>query len=71
MKTEKCYITPDCYLEYNHYVGTYSTTSLCYTEHSPDPWYSDTHTEIELDKDTACNIIRFLMAKLDIRKEEL
>ena len=71
MKTEKLYITPDCYLEYMHYVGDYSTTSLCYTERSPDPWYSDTHTDIELDKNSACTIIRFLMEKLDIRKDEL
>ncbi len=71
MKTEKLEISGSCYLEYVHYVGNYSTTSLCYTEHSPDPWYSDTITDIELDNDTACDIIRFLMSKLDIRKEEL
>ena len=71
MKTEKLEISGSCYLEYVHYAGSYSTTSLWYTEHSPDPWHSDTRTDIELDKSTACDIIRFLMAKLDIRKDEL
>lgn len=71
MKTERLYIDSGCYLEHTHYAGDYSTTSLCYTEHSPDPWYSDTHTDIELDKSTARDIIRFLMDKLHIRKDEL
>lgn len=71
MKTEKLEISGSCYLEYVQYANNYSYTSLCYTEHSPDPYYSDTHTDIELDKTTACNIIRFLMDKLNIRKDEL
>lgn len=71
MKTEKLQISVGCYLEYTAYTYAYSTTSLCYTERSPDPWYSDTHTDIDLDKRAACDIIRFLMYKLDIRKDEL
>jgi hypothetical protein len=71
MKTEKLEISEGCYLEHTPYTYAYSTTSLCYTERSPDPWYSDTETDIELDKTTACAIIRFLMDKLDIRKDEL
>lgn len=71
MKTEKLEISGSCYLEYIQYANNYSCTSLCYTEYSPDNYYSDTHTEIELDNNTACAIIRFLMDKLDIRKEEL
>lgn len=40
----------------------YGDRSICFTftEHSPDPWYSDTETEVEINEETAKRIVEAL-----------
>ena len=56
----------DCQLEYTPHSGG----ALCYTEHSPDSWYSDTETEIDIDKDKATEIVAWLCEKYQLQTPE-
>jgi len=52
----KLEITRSCWLE--HY--SHCAPSLCYIERQADSYYSDGETEIDIDKDTAIQIIEWL-----------
>ena len=52
----KLHLTSLCWLEDVPYMGV----TLCYLERSPDPWYSDSQTDVDIDKATAEKIIAFL-----------
>ena len=52
----------DCQLEYT----THSGVSLCYIEHSPDHWYSDTETDVDIDRDKAAEIVAWLCEKYQL-----
>ena len=60
MAEKKLTLIGDCFLEINEYQSFRDTLSLCYTEHSPDPWYSDNETEVDLTVEQAEEIIKFL-----------
>ena len=55
-----------CQLEYTAHSGV----ALCYTEHSPDHWYSDTETEVDIDKDKAAEIVAWLCDKYQLPNAE-
>ena len=55
-------ITHDCRLEYYDSFGV----SLSYKEHQADRWYSDTETEVDIDKDKAVEIITWLSDKFKL-----
>lgn len=58
-KTEVLELYHSCRLEVTHWNwGT--ECELNYTEHSPDHWYGDSETTIDIDKETASAIIAFL-----------
>lgn len=39
---------------------SHTDVSLEYVERSPDPWYGDTETSIDIDREMARSIIEFL-----------
>lgn len=39
---------------------------LTYVEHSPDPWYSDVETNVDIEREDAIKIIEFLRREFDI-----
>jgi hypothetical protein len=54
-------ISPFCRFELDVYDAFPSTLELVYTERSPDPWYSDTETCVDIDEDIAEGIVNFLI----------
>jgi len=61
MKETILELSPTCKLVRTVYgEGIKPDISLDYTEHSPDGWYSDTETSIDLDEVSAQAIIGFL-----------
>lgn len=66
MKELKLEINKNCWLTKYIYDNPEGTTYLpdniylTYIEHSPDHWYSDTETDIELDATTIHNLKTFL-----------
>ena len=63
---DKLEIGNDCYLEYYKSFGV----SLCYMEHQADSWYSDTKTEVDIDKTTAIKIVKWLNEKYQLPNKE-
>lgn len=58
-KVETLKLSHSCKLEITH--SNFGTEcELIYTEHSPDHWYGDSETTIDIDKETASAIIAFL-----------
>ena len=57
----KFHISPDSYLE-----CSWGDVCLCYTEHSPDHWYSNTEASVYINKDMALKIIEYLKEAYDI-----
>ena len=55
-----------CYLEYT----THSGVALCYTERSPDHWYGDTETEIDINPKQAAEIVAWLCEKYQLPNAE-
>ena len=55
-------LSKSCRFEYMQGCGV----TLCYTEHSPDSWYSDMATEVDIDRAKAMEIIWWLSEKFDI-----
>jgi hypothetical protein len=41
---------------------------LCYVEHSPDPYYSDMDTTVDISREKALEIIQWLCEKFDLRE---
>lgn len=67
MREEKLELTPTCHFVKTHYGQKFQDITLEYTEHSPDPWYSDTDTCIDIDKEIAIKIIDFLKQAFNIK----
>lgn len=44
----------------------FGDVSLNYIEHSPDPWYSDTETDVSISREEAQKIIEFLKEAYEI-----
>lgn len=66
-KVETLHLSHSCKLEITHWNwGT--ECELMYTEHSPDHWYGDSETTIDIDKETASAIIAFLSKFVEEKK---
>lgn len=60
-------IAPDVALTVSVWGFPFPTTvELEYVEHSPDAWYSDTDTSVNINRETAEKIIAALKAAFDI-----
>lgn len=61
-------LSPSCKLVGTRYnTGTLgSSLSLDYVEHSPDSWYSNSETSIDIDKEKAEEIIHLLKLFYDL-----
>jgi hypothetical protein len=59
---DKLTISPCCRLEYMHWWGVV----LTYMERSPDPYYSDSETDVDIDRAMAMKIIEWLTAKYNL-----
>jgi hypothetical protein len=59
-------IAHDVALVVNTWESFPTTVELEYVEHSPDAWYSDTNTSVDIDRETAERIIAALKAAFDI-----
>ena len=62
MSLEKLEIGNGCQLKYYKWCGV----SLCYTEHQADSWYTNTETEVDIDKDKAVEIVAWLCDKYNL-----
>jgi hypothetical protein len=73
MTTEVLQLTHGCWLEKYTYKSTdmSDSVSICYTEHSPDNYYSDRDTDVELTRQQAIDIIKALMDVYCIAYEEI
>ena len=59
---KKIELSPNCIVELDVWGGV----SLEYTEISPDPWYGDTETSVDIDKEKAKEIIEMLKEAFNI-----
>jgi hypothetical protein len=64
-------LSDGCRFEHWHFSEDTNYVELCYTERSPDPWYSDSETELELSRDEALGLVRFLTKAYNLTEEEL
>lgn len=60
MVIEELHITRDCLLGAYVYERGKPDVYLQYVEHSPDHWYGDTETDIDIDREKAVEIVDFL-----------
>lgn len=60
METGKIELSPSCWLVRYNWSSTDTEICLEYTEYSPDPWYGDSRTEVDITKEKAQEIIDFL-----------
>jgi len=54
-------LTSSCSFVETKWTDTHKDVCLEYTEHSIDPWYSDSETSIDIDADMAAKIVQFLI----------
>ena len=67
MEESRIEVRPSCgFVKTNYGEGVRPDVSLDYTEHSPDGWYSDTETSIDIDELKAREIITFLQGAFGI-----
>lgn len=62
-------LSPSCKLVGTRYITDMkfgSNLSLDYVEHSPDSWYSNSETSIDIDKEKAEDIIHLLKLFYDL-----
>lgn len=59
-------ISSSCRLVFSEWYSKEHPVCLEYIEHSPDSWYSDTETSIDIDKEMAQNIVQFLKKHFEI-----
>lgn len=60
-------LSSTCHLERVVYGSDSSpSVSLDYIEHSSDSWYSDNETSLDIDKEKATEIIKFLEESFDL-----
>ena len=73
MTERKLEITSNCNFVKTSYGDPIIQTdvTLDYVERSPDPYFSDTETSIDINKAKAVEIIKFLVSAFDITLEEL
>lgn len=63
-------ITKSCWFEKWSWTAE-TEVVLHYIEHSPDPWYSDSETDIDIDRATAIEIVEFLTRAFNIDRREI
>lgn len=63
-------LSPTCTIELWKWTEFTSQLSLEYVEHSPDGWYSDTHTSVEITPQKAREIIEILQQFLSAAPSE-
>lgn len=56
----KVAVNDACWLDIYIYDSGEVNVWLEYIEHSPDPWYGNTETSIDIDKETAIKIVKAL-----------
>jgi hypothetical protein len=66
MDTYTLNITDNFYITRNVYLTVPDDVYFTYIEHSPDPWYSDSETDVDIDRDQAIQIIDFLREAFSI-----
>lgn len=66
MKEDKISLSMNCHFVRADYGGGIFDVTLEYTEHSPDPWYGNSETEVDIDAGRAQEIIDFLRWSFDI-----
>lgn len=59
MTERRVEIYPGCSLVATEWTY-HSDVALEYVERSPDPWYSDTVTSVDIDREMAARIVEFL-----------
>ena len=64
-------LTDYCKLKFERFTINWSYMALCYIERQGDPWFSDSETEVDLEKEDCVKLIQFLMQHMKIEKEEL
>jgi len=61
MDTVRLELSPSAYLEAYHWVASPTQVTLEYIEHSPEAWYCDSETSLDLTPDKAEEIVKFLV----------
>lgn len=62
------HISKSCWLEWWDWDNPMVTIN--YVEHSPDPWYGDSETDVDITRDEAIEIIKFLRKAHKISEDE-
>lgn len=70
MNPKKFEISSNCWFELWKWDES-EDVHMHYIEHSPDPWYSDNETDVDIDRTQAIGIIKFLCDAFDIKEEEI
>ena len=66
MDTYTLNITHTFYITHNVYIEGQDDVYFTYLERSPDPWYSDSETDVDINREQAMQIISFLRAAFSI-----
>ena len=64
--TRKVEMSSTCSFEFTHYEGFKPDVDITYIEHSSDSYYSDSETTIDIDKEKAIEIIKFMKESFGI-----
>ena len=64
-------ITNSFWINHSTYYGSGNIdVTFNYIEHSPDHWYSDVETDVDIDRDKAIEIIKFLRESFDLTETD-